>query len=104
MSVVRINVLEVPPERAAELEQRFAARAREIDRVPGFEGFALLKPTDGSNRWFVLTRWASAEAFEGWVNSEAFTRGHAATHAHGPVATGSELLSFDVVLEAWPGR
>lgn len=103
MSVVRINVLEVPDGGGEELERRFSQRAREIDQTPGFEAFELLRPTDGSNRYFVYTRWASEEAFEAWTSSQRFQRGHAqadrpAPSSGGPVATGSELLGFDVVL------
>lgn len=112
MSVVRINVLEVPPDMAQTLEQRFSARAGEVDRTPGFEAFELLRPTDGSNRYYVYTRWESAEAFDAWMESQAFQRGHAGggqqdggdDHPGGerpaPAATGNELLSFDVVLRS----
>ena len=34
-----------------------------------------------------------------WVHSPAFARGHAEANAQ-PVAHGSELLEFDVVLQA----
>ena len=39
MSVVRINAITVPRERAEELERRFAARAGEVSKSPGFEAF-----------------------------------------------------------------
>lgn len=119
MSVVRINALEVPEGQGDELERRFSQRAGEVDKTPGFEAFELLRPTDGSNRYFVYTRWASAEAFEAWTTSARFQRGHAqaggepgsggdaaghgghgGTGGGGPVATGSELMSFDVVLRS----
>ena len=44
MSVVRINAITVPTERAEELERRFAARAGEVSKSPGFEAFELLRP------------------------------------------------------------
>jgi heme-degrading monooxygenase HmoA len=100
MSIVRINAITVPEGRGADLEERFRTRAGEIDGRPGFEGFTLLRPTDGSNRYFVVTRWESVEAFDAWVNSDEFRRGHARTDSDGPVGTHSELLSFDVVVEA----
>lgn len=100
MSVVRINVLEVPAEMADQLQQRFENRARAIEEVEGFESFELLRPTDGSNRWFVYTRWESEDAFQRWVASDAFGRGHAQSSERGPAATGSELLAFDVALRS----
>jgi len=47
MSVVRINAITVPAEHADELVKRFANRAGEVSKMPGFEAFELLRPTDG---------------------------------------------------------
>ena len=97
MSVVRINAITVPPERAEELERRFANRAGEVSKAPGFEGFELLRPTDGRDVFLVYTRWRSEEDFTAWVNSPAFQHGHKAHGSGGPVGTASELWSFEVV-------
>lgn len=96
MSFVAINVLTVPPQMRDTLEQRFAARAGEVDRMQGFEHFELLRPADGQDRYFVYTRWASREDFEGWLQSQAFGQGHAQASANGPAATGSEVWTFEV--------
>ncbi len=103
MSVVKINALAVPSHLAQTLEERFANRAGEVEKLPGFEGFSLLRPTDSEGRYFVVTRWRSEEDFQRWVNSPEFQRGHAETTAHGPAATHSKLLSFEVVLESEGG-
>jgi len=97
MSVVRINAITVPPERADELVARFAARAGEVAKSPGFEAFELLRPSDGRDVFLVYTRWRSQEDFEAWVNSPAFQHGHKAHSTEGPVSSHSELWSFDVV-------
>jgi heme-degrading monooxygenase HmoA len=99
MSVVKINAIEVPEGMGSMLEERFAKRAGEVEQMPGFEEFELLRPKEGETRYFVYTRWESEEAFQAWVNSEQFTRGHAqSSQAHGgPVATHSSLLGFEVV-------
>lgn len=97
MSVVRINAISVPKERAAELEQRFAARAGEVSKSPGFEAFQLLRPTDERDVYLVYTRWRSQEDFDAWVGSAAFQHGHRAHETQGPVSSHSELWSFDVV-------
>lgn len=117
MSIVQINLLTVPEGMGPELEKRFANRKRAVDGTPGFEGFDLLRPTSGDNdRYMVLTRWESQEAFQDWLNSRDFQQGHAArgdggasddekqAHAserqqgHGkPAATDSELWGFEVV-------
>ena len=117
MSIVQINLLTVPEGMGPELEQRFANRKRAVDGTPGFEGFDLLRPASGDNdRYMVLTRWESQEAFENWLNSRDFQRGHANSgggqpsegekQAHAgerqqghqqPAATDSELWGFDVI-------
>ena len=106
MSVVRINAISVPEGRGAELEQRFAARAGQVEQMPGFEEFQLLRPTAGETRYFVYTRWESEEAFRAWADSAAFTRGHAqaARDRGGTVAQGSALLGFEVVQHVERGR
>jgi heme oxygenase (mycobilin-producing) len=97
MSVVRINAITVPAERADALVDRFASRAGEVSSMPGFEEFQLLRPTDDKNVFLVYTRWRSTEDFEAWMSSPAFQHGHRAHSTEGPVGTGSEVWSFDVV-------
>ena len=95
--VVRINAITVPPERADEMAARFAARAGEVGKADGFEEFQLLRPTDDRTTWLVYTRWRDEDAFRAWTESQAFQHGHRQHSERGPVATGSELWSFDVV-------
>lgn len=104
MSYVVINAITVPAEGTEEFERRFGARAGEVGKAEGFEAFELLRPASeaAGDRYFVYTRWATKEAFEAWMNSAAFTRGH----AHGgdgdekprpPVGTASEVLAYEVI-------
>jgi heme-degrading monooxygenase HmoA len=102
MPVIRINALSVPADGGPELERRFGQRLGAVDAQPGFLGFDLLRPTgENEQRWFVMTRWESADAFQAWVESQAFRHGHARSDGGGkPVASDSELLEFDVVLSS----
>jgi len=100
MSVVKINAISVPEGKGPELEARFAARKHAVDSSPGFEGFQLLRPVQGDDRYFVVTQWETEQHFETWRDS----RGNADAHARPegeqprkPVATGAELLEFEVV-------
>ena len=97
MSVVRINAITGPAERAEALAARFAARAGQVEKTEGFEEFQLLRPSDGRDTWLVYTRWADEDSFQKWVSSQSFSQGHAQPEgAPAPVASGSELWSFDV--------
>ena len=102
MSVVKINAIEVPEGMGGELEQRFAARMKSVETMPGFEAFELLRPVSGETRYFVYTRWESEEAFQNWANSQEFRHSHArAESADGkPVASGASLLAFEVALSS----
>jgi heme-degrading monooxygenase HmoA len=99
MSVIRINAITVPKEHADALVERFANRAGEVSKMPGFEAFELLRPTDDRDVFLVYTRWRSHEDFQAWLDSAAFQHGHRAHNTQGPVGTGSELWSFDLVQE-----
>lgn len=97
MSVVKINAIEVPRERFAELERRFATRAGKVSSQPGFESFQLLRPNDERQICLVVTQWRSEEDFQAWLKSADFTAGHSQHRESGPVAASSELWSFDVI-------
>ena len=101
MAVVKINVLNVPEEMRETLEERFANRAGEVETTPGFLSFDLLRPTDDSDEYFVVTKWESDEAFQAWLDSRQFQQGHAQSgEGQRPAASGSTLRSFEVVLGA----
>ena len=95
MSIVKINALTVPAEAAETLEERFAARKHAVDQAPGFEGFQLLRPVKGESRYFVVTQWATEEDFEAWRSGR--NTGHDDGQKRQPVATGADLLEFEVV-------
>ncbi|MFU8841358.1 MAG: antibiotic biosynthesis monooxygenase family protein [Nitriliruptoraceae bacterium] len=84
MSIVKINAIKVPHGGGDQLEERFAARAGEVEHVDGFESFELLRPTDGSHRYLVVTRWRDAAAYDAWAHSDAFAASHGANHFNDP--------------------
>ncbi|CUU61159.1 Heme-degrading monooxygenase HmoA [Parafrankia irregularis] len=131
MSVVKINVLTVPPAMRETLEARFAGRAGMVEKADGFEWFELLRPLEGTDTYLVYTRWRSEDDFQKWQSSMAFSEGHRAAgaqttppaHGHpggassgapagapagapgghgGPAASGATLWSFEVVQSAAP--
>ncbi|WEV76719.1 antibiotic biosynthesis monooxygenase [Janibacter cremeus] len=98
MSIVKINAITVPEQAREEFERRFAARKGAVDQEPGFEGFQLLRPTEGEERYFVLTWWADEESFAAWRDGNA-SEAHSGQQQQ-PVATGTQLMGFDVVLDS----
>ena len=102
MSIVKINAISVPASGGEELERRFAARKHAIDSQPGFEGFQLLRPVKGEDRYFVVTRWADEESYKDWWAGEGKSaHGHKeGEESRKPVASGAELLEFEVVLDS----
>ena len=75
--IVVMNRIPVKPEHRGVFEARFRNRTREIDRFPGFIRNLVLRPTSEDNPYYVImTFWESQEAFEAWVNSEAFEKAH----------------------------
>jgi heme-degrading monooxygenase HmoA len=108
MTVIKINAITVPDHAGDELARRFASRAGAVDDQEGFEGFELLRPTDGRTQWLVVTRWRDERAFQAWVDSPAFAHGHAgadrpAPHG-GPVSVSSELWSYEVAETSTGGQ
>ncbi|QBX55770.1 antibiotic biosynthesis monooxygenase [Nocardioides seonyuensis] len=97
MAVVKINAISVPPQAADEFERRFAARAGVVEGSPGFLGFQLLRPVAGETRYFVVTHWADDASYEAWRDGDA-RAAHKGEHGK-PVASGAELLEFEVVLD-----
>ncbi len=100
--MIKINALDVPAEMGEEVARRFGARAGAVDGHDGFEGFELLRPTDGRTTWLVVTRWRDDAAFEAWRSSPSFAHGHrppaAGEGAPAPMPIQAELWSYDVAI------
>jgi heme oxygenase (mycobilin-producing) len=97
---VAFNVLTVPEPARATLEERFAKRAGEVERMQGFRHFELLRPVSGTDSYLVYTRWDSKADFDAWVDSMQFQQGHAQAGQQPPAATGSQVWTFDVIQSA----
>ncbi len=98
---VVMNRISVNPEYAAQFEERFTGRAREVDKMKGFAQNQVLRPDNPEDPYIVLTVWESKEDFENWVNSEAFQRGHAqsGTLPQEAFLGRPKLESFAVILD-----
>ncbi len=101
MFVVMNRIPVAGPFREA-FEARFRARAREVDRMPGFVRNWLLRAVDPEDPYVVLTVWESQEAFEAWTRSEAFQRGHAhsGTLPREAFRGPSKLERYELILDS----
>ncbi|MBK5932205.1 antibiotic biosynthesis monooxygenase family protein [Halochromatium salexigens] len=83
-------------------EAMWRERESQLDAMPGFCGFRLLKgQDDGESRLYAsYTQWASRADFDAWRESEAFRQAHAQAKApQGTYAGHPVFEGFDVVLE-----
>jgi len=71
------NRLYVKPEHAEAFEKVFRERAGLVDGMPGFISNQVLRPVNEGEPYIVLTFWASRADFMGWIQSDAFVKGHA---------------------------
>lgn len=93
MAYVNITALSFPPGAQAEIERRFGARKKTVDAAAGFQGFELLRPTVGEDRYFVVTRWDSQQDYQAWSSARP-TGGHDDDKRRG---MNVEILGFEVV-------
>lgn len=75
--ITAMNRIHVAPEYAEQLEERFRTRARLVDGMPGFVWNKVLRPVNRGDPYVVLTLWESRAAFDAWVQSDEFAKGHA---------------------------
>lgn len=70
-----MNNIPVTDEGQPIFEDRFKQRQDEVDSMPGFQAFRLLRPLEG-NTYVVFTQWASEQDFTNWKNSDQFKESH----------------------------
>jgi Uncharacterized enzyme involved in biosynthesis of extracellular polysaccharides len=75
--ITTMNRIFVKPEYRDQFEETFRKRAGLVDKMPGFMGNQVLRPTSEGDPYIVLTHWASRQDFENWTSSDAFKQGHA---------------------------
>ena len=82
-------------------EELWRSRDSQLDGVPGFEDFHLLKgPSDDESTLYAShTIWGSKSAFDAWTESENFRKAHAKARApKGTYLGHPQFEGFEVVL------
>ncbi len=70
------NRIPVANEWREQFEERFLARAGQVDKQPGFVRMEILRPDSEDGLYVVLTHWQDKTAFENWVGSPDFRESH----------------------------
>lgn len=92
-----VVMLHMPVEGAAaeRMIQAFHQRNREVDQMPGFRGFQLLRD-EAQSELVTVTQWDSREDFERWRSSQEMAR----AHTGGPGGAGQpRLVIYEVVAD-----
>ena len=80
MIVVMVRIPVGSDEEGESLLNRFKNRAGLVDGQPGFGGFELLK---GEGEYISMTRWASQESLDAWMEGQGHRQAHAANPGAG---------------------
>ena len=73
---VAMNRITCQPDYVERFEELFGTRAKEVDTMPGFQSFHLLKPAKADQPYIIMTFCNRREDFESWMHSGQFTKGH----------------------------
>ena len=74
--IVAINTIKIKSGHVGEVAERFK-NPKGVQHAPGFIRMELLtEPGEEHDELKVCTTWESREAFDGWVNSDAFKQAH----------------------------
>lgn len=98
---IAMNRFRIAHGREVEFEEIWRKRDSQLEGVPGFREFHLLRgPADDEATLYAShSQWDSAEAFEAWTRSEAFRKAHAGARAADGVYLGHpQFEGFEVVL------
>ena len=92
-----VVMLHMPADDAAaeRMITAFKQRSREVDQMPGFRGFQVLRD-EQQTELVTVTTWDSREAFEQWRSSQQMARAHSSAPGGSSQPT---LVIYDVVAE-----
>ena len=95
---IAMNRFQVAGGQGEHFETMWRERESQLNGVPGFVRFALLKG-DREGEYISHSTWESRAAFDTWTESQAFTDAHRGGSLAGVLATHPELGLYEAVLE-----
>ncbi len=98
---IAMNNFKVVEGKEDEFERTWKERESYLGGVSGFVHFALLK---GENRGEYISHstWENRDAFTGWVNSEAFAKGHRQGSLAGVLVGPPVIGTYQAIIEETP--
>ena len=97
---IAMNRFKVGKGNESAFEELWLSRDSQLDRVPGFVEFHLLRGPEREDHvlYSSHTLWASKEAFTAWTQSEPFRDAHRNAGSNKPLYIGHpEFEGFDVL-------
>lgn len=73
--IIVMNRIPIAEGRELDFENSFKSGTSAVKLMPGFIEMQVLRPTEGRT-YIVATRWETREAFQNWIQSEAFVAAH----------------------------
>lgn len=98
---IAMNRFRIAAGREADFEDLWRKRDSQLEQVPGFREFCLLRGTTEEKGTLYISHstWESRAAFEAWTKSEAFQNAHAQARApEGTYLGPPNFEGFEVML------
>ncbi len=96
-----INRLPVKEGAAGEVAERFANSRGNVQGFPGFVSMEVLSSEVG-DEVLVITRWRDKDAFDSWVQSDAFKRAHGRSGGGDLLRGHPQMGTYEVAVEREP--
>jgi len=98
---IAMNRFKIVPGKESEFEKIWQERDSQLEKVPGFKTFNLLRGDtyDDHTLYSSHTVWVDRNAFDAWTHSEAFKHAHKSAGRHSGVYLGHpDFEGFDAVI------
>jgi heme-degrading monooxygenase HmoA len=99
---IAMNRFKVVEGKQAAFEEVWRERETYLEGVAGFVRFALLR-SDAPGEYVSHSTWRDREAFMGWMNSEAFVKGHRQGSLAGLLEGPPQVSTYESVIEQEAG-
>jgi len=96
-----VNRLPVKEGAADQVVERFANSRGNVQGFPGFVSMEVLN-SEAGDEVLVITRWRDKDAFDSWVQSDAFKRAHGRSEGGDLLRGHPQMSMYEVALERDP--